>query len=763
MSQIDRAGSVITSLAIKVPCRAATTADINATLTGGNLGYGGGGLFHLDGVSLAEGDRVLVKNQTDQTTNGIWVASALAWTRDVDFDGNRDVTEGTVVVVNDGTVNAGLWFRLTTAGMINFGTSLITFAQTSSPVISATMAPVAAANSIEQAVGLLGVVYPVADVAAVRALTSVAFGGTYVAASGYYASGDGGGGTFWYDATDSTSTDNGGTILVDASGRRWKLVITSGSVTPRQFGARADIVSVSSMGVTIASGSPNLTVTGASFGSGDAGKHIVVPGAGAAGGALETTISSVTDATHVVLATNAGTALTSATAVVFYGTADDPKIQAALNWCIATGTALNVTSGSYLITATLTCAGYVVITGTGYEADAGLFWIGHANLTQASGFKGSAFVCLSTVTGISFATNYAVHVSGLTIQYPTFAAANSNVSGIKLASAGGTTDLQVGSVIDRCWINGADRAIDVTDCYAFWVTNNLITEERTFGIYTNSTASFTQPSYGDWRIAGNQFWAGSVTSPFAHVLLRSGGAGRVTDNKFNTGGSVNTAGTVCVQVSTPPGGPAVSFEPLTITGNSMEGCGVGVSLYQNTGGTSNVSLCTITGNEIWCLNPIVTVDAGSAWIYGLTIMGNTLQAQGTSVSNITLNGVTGAVISGNAFSVYASGSSTALAIGTHCTNIRQRGNVVVSSSVSLLGSFAAPAVPASTVAATNTYPFTVAVYINGGSGNLINRNGAGLFGFSASSFYQTVILEPGDTVSMTYTSAPSWTWEAIAA
>lgn len=53
---------------------------------------------------------------------------------------------------------------------------------------------------------------------------------------GYYAPGDGGGGRYFYDAADTTSTDNGGTVIVGASGARWKLCYSS-SIHIRQFGA----------------------------------------------------------------------------------------------------------------------------------------------------------------------------------------------------------------------------------------------------------------------------------------------------------------------------------------------------------------------------------------------------------------------------------------------------------------------------------------------------------------------------------------------
>lgn len=56
---------------------------------------------------------------------------------------------------------------------------------------------------------------------------------------GYYTSGDGGHGSYYLDLTDTTSTDNGGTIIVAADGGRWKLLMYS-VVNVKQFGAKAD-------------------------------------------------------------------------------------------------------------------------------------------------------------------------------------------------------------------------------------------------------------------------------------------------------------------------------------------------------------------------------------------------------------------------------------------------------------------------------------------------------------------------------------------
>lgn len=116
----DVIDGVSTSMAVKVPCRVATTGPI--TLSGEQT---------IDGVAVVTGNRVLVKDQADDTENGIYVASTTAWSRAKDFDGNRDVTEGTLVKVNNGTVGQGFWY-VSTTGTITIGTSSIEFAQASS-------------------------------------------------------------------------------------------------------------------------------------------------------------------------------------------------------------------------------------------------------------------------------------------------------------------------------------------------------------------------------------------------------------------------------------------------------------------------------------------------------------------------------------------------------------------------------------------------------------------------------------------------------
>jgi len=103
MTQIDRINGLIGSIAVKAPCRVATTANI--TLSGEQT---------IDGVAVIADDRALVKDQTDKIENGIYNVSATNWKRTPDWNGARDITLGTLVVVLLGTVSSDLIYKVTT-------------------------------------------------------------------------------------------------------------------------------------------------------------------------------------------------------------------------------------------------------------------------------------------------------------------------------------------------------------------------------------------------------------------------------------------------------------------------------------------------------------------------------------------------------------------------------------------------------------------------------------------------------------------------
>lgn len=99
----------------------------------GNVALTGGASLTIDGVSLANGDSVLLKNQTIASQNGIYVVSgigsAYTLTRRSDANSNEEVTTGMFVFVTEGTVNQRTGWVLTTADPITLGTTNLTFTQ----------------------------------------------------------------------------------------------------------------------------------------------------------------------------------------------------------------------------------------------------------------------------------------------------------------------------------------------------------------------------------------------------------------------------------------------------------------------------------------------------------------------------------------------------------------------------------------------------------------------------------------------------------
>jgi len=120
------------------------------------------------------------------------------------------------------------------------------------------------------------------------------------------------------------------------------------TVSVKDFGAVGD-TKVITGATSISSGSAALTLAGAGFTSGDVGKKIYVPGAGAAGVTLSTTILSYTSATQVTLNANASTTLSAVSKQVTFGTDDTAAIQAAIT-SLSNGGRVLLSRGGYLIT-----------------------------------------------------------------------------------------------------------------------------------------------------------------------------------------------------------------------------------------------------------------------------------------------------------------------------------------------------------------------------------------------------------------------------
>jgi hypothetical protein len=101
----------------KDPCRVTTDTNLPAL----------SGLLTIGGIALSSGDRVLVKNQTAGSANGIYVAAAGAWTRATDANDGTKLGAGTIVYVNAGAPGGDGLYSLTTNDPIVVGTTALSF------------------------------------------------------------------------------------------------------------------------------------------------------------------------------------------------------------------------------------------------------------------------------------------------------------------------------------------------------------------------------------------------------------------------------------------------------------------------------------------------------------------------------------------------------------------------------------------------------------------------------------------------------------
>jgi hypothetical protein len=122
MGYVDSAvQSAAAGIDSKPSVRAASTANVTISAPG----------TAIDGVTLANGDRVLLKNQTTASQNGVYVfnGSGSPLTRAADADQNNELTPGAFWFVEEGTTNAKTQWRIENTGTITVGTTAITINQ----------------------------------------------------------------------------------------------------------------------------------------------------------------------------------------------------------------------------------------------------------------------------------------------------------------------------------------------------------------------------------------------------------------------------------------------------------------------------------------------------------------------------------------------------------------------------------------------------------------------------------------------------------
>ena len=127
--------SVSQGLDVKNSVEAATTTNLSATYSNGTAGVGatltfGSAVTTLDGYTLVNGDRILVKDQTNAFENGIYTrTSSTVFTRAIDADTSSDLSGGVFVFVEQGTLNGDNGYVFTHNGAPTIGTTNLPVSQ----------------------------------------------------------------------------------------------------------------------------------------------------------------------------------------------------------------------------------------------------------------------------------------------------------------------------------------------------------------------------------------------------------------------------------------------------------------------------------------------------------------------------------------------------------------------------------------------------------------------------------------------------------
>jgi hypothetical protein len=280
--------SVAEGLHVHASCAAATPNTL-ASLTGGTVTYNNGtagvgatltlsvALTTLDGYTLQNGDRVLVKNEATQANNGIytWATGGTVLTRATDFDTAIEIASGDFTFITNGTLYAGtgwvqtqsvttigtdaiIWQQFSGAGTYTAGTGLTLtgtqFSITNTSVVantygSASAVPVFAVNAQGQITGVTNT-----NIAISGSAVSGDISGNAANVTGVVAVANGG--------TGLTSGTSGGVLYYSATGTlASSAALAANSIVLGGGAGAAPATTATGTGVVTALGS-NINTTG---------------------------------------------------------------------------------------------------------------------------------------------------------------------------------------------------------------------------------------------------------------------------------------------------------------------------------------------------------------------------------------------------------------------------------------------------------------------------------------------------------------------
>lgn len=414
-------------------------------------------------------------------------------------------------------------------------------AQPSSALVSSAMQPVVAAASVTAAAALMRVVIDMADLNALRANTITA-STMFVMVANYAVAGDGGGGLYWHNASDTTSADNGGTIIVDAASQRWYLETWGKPVSILQFGAKGD-------GVTDATSAIQACLTAAA----SQGFEVRIP--------IGKFLVSST--------------LTSGTPITVRG----------VNPGIGPGTVVS-TSASIIVCSNSFTTGDI-ITVTGYESAifsdfqiAGSLGLSYTSACPRSGGAGLRIIAPNPGVSINFGSviehmAFSGCFQGLALQLcgentlvkdNYFQAWGDSSQALYIDMASGAHESSIGQVVENMFFGNPGSAqaccMEAHCGYGAVRANKFLGAQIGLAIYADQTIDI-----GSMMIALNSFEENSVKSLYITQNGPTITSIQVVNNQFSNIAQTNQQVTVNIQPDT--GGAGSEIIDVDISGNNF--------------------------------------------------------------------------------------------------------------------------------------------------------------------------------------------------
>lgn len=598
--------AVAQGLAFKQPAVVTTTANITLS-----------GLQTIDSVALVAGNRVLVRNQTNQADNGIYVAAAGAWARAADAN-TYDEYLGAYLFILEGTIWGGSAWVCTNQRGGTLGVTPITFVQFSNN------ATYTAGTGLQ----LIGFQFSMVNTGVTA--------GAYGSASSV--------------PTYTVNAQGQLTLVADVSIAINANQITSGTIA-------SSLISGVYSGITGVGTLVDLTVTNVINGSINGNAATATT---AVSSATSTNLSGgSTGAIPYQTAAGATTFLASGTGVLVGGSAPSYTTSPALVGTNFTGTASGLSIGGNAATATTATN----IAGGTVNA------IPYQNAAGSSTFLAAGTVGYILQTNSTTSPPAWIDPNGLTVGYAT------NISGgvagaVPYQSAVGTTGFSAAGTASQVLLSGGTGSPTWANQNTLSVgySNNLNggaagslayqTGSNTTGFIPTSTNGYVLT-----MTAGSPAWAALPATGVTIVDDTTTNATRYLTFTDATTGNITTENVSSTRLQFNPSTGALTSTSLTPT-NAVGAIYGGTGLSSYTTGdliyaSATNTLSTIAaGTNGYILTMVAGIPAWAANTGGVTSFQTSLDGLTPSSSTtgaITLAGTLGAISGGTGFSTYATG------------------------------------------------------------------------------------------------------------